>query len=91
VSENKTGLDAGSIVYQCCGLVDRHNFDANKDPYPALYFNADPDPAFQFNGDPDPASENNADPDPQQHCFQQLFLHHFKTKIICNFVKFVAT
>ena len=84
MSENNTGLDAGSIYYKCRGLVDEHHFDANMDPDPVLYFNADPDPAlylnadpdqaFQFNEDPDPASENNAkssaDPDPQQHRFQ---------------------
>jgi hypothetical protein len=62
VSENNTGLAAGSIFYQCCGLVDRHHYDANMDPDPALYFNADPDPAFHSYADPDPASEYNANP-----------------------------
>jgi hypothetical protein len=29
-------------------------FNADPDPYPALYLNADPDPGRQTNADPDP-------------------------------------
>ncbi len=47
--------------------MDRHHYDANMDPDPALYLNADPDPAFQFNAGPDPVFHSNADLDPAFH------------------------